>query len=174
MKFFKNFFLIFIFSIFFNFAVAENNVAFIDMQHIMDKSLAGQSLKKQLESIHKKNLDYFEKQEDSLKKKEQDILAKKNILSKDEFQKEISNLRNEVKNYNDERNERINSLTRKRLETMEKIIRKLSPLLAKYSEENNISIIMDKKNIIVGKTELNITSEILALLDDKIKKIKLN
>ena len=144
------------------------------MQHIMDKSLAGQSLKKQLESIHKKNLDYFEKQEDSLKKKEQDILAKKNILSKDEFQKEISNLRNEVKNYNDERNERINSLTRKRLETMEKIIRKLSPLLAKYSEENNISIIMDKKNIIVGKTELNITSEILALLDDKIKKIKLN
>ena len=69
MKFFKNFFLIFIFSIFFNFAVAENNVAFIDMQHIMDKSLAGQSLKKQLESIHKKNLDYFEKQEDSLKKK---------------------------------------------------------------------------------------------------------
>ena len=66
-------------------------------------------------------------------------------MSKEEFQKEISNLRNEVKNYNDERNERINSLTRKRLETMEKIIRKLSPLLAKYSEENNISIIMDKK-----------------------------
>ena len=57
---------------------------------------------------------------------------------------------------------------------MEEIVKILSPILAEYSKENNISIIMDKKNIIVGKTELNITKEILALLDDKIKKIKLN
>ena len=57
---------------------------------------------------------------------------------------------------------------------MEEIVKILSPILAEYSKENNISIIMDKKNIIVGKTELNITKKILALLDDKIKKIKLN
>ena len=144
------------------------------MQFIMDKSLAGQSLKKQLENLHKKNLDTFKKKEDYLKKKEQDVLAKKNILSKDEFQKEISNLRSEVKKYNSDRNEKINSLTKKRLSSMQKIIKKLSPILAEYSKEKNISIIMDKKNIIVGKTELNITEEILALLDSKIKKIKLN
>jgi len=101
-------------------------------------------------------------------------LAKKNILSKEEFQKEISILRNEVKNYNNERNEKINSLTKKRLQSMEQILKNLSPLLAEFSKENNISIIMDKKNIIVGKTELDITEEILKLLDSKIKKIKLN
>ena len=99
---------------------------------------------------------------------------KKNILSKEEFQKEISNLRNEVKNYNSERNEKINSLTKKRLESMEIILKTLSPILTDYSKNNNISIIMDKKNIIIGKTELNITKEILILLDEKIKKIKLN
>ena len=153
---------------------AENNVAFIDMQIIMDKSLVGQSLKKQLENLHKKNLESFKKKEDSLKKKEQDVLTKKNILSKEEFQKEISNLRNEVKNYNSERNEKINSLTKKRLESMEIILKTLSPILTEYSKNNNISIIMDKKNIIIGKTELNITKEILILLDEKIKKIKLN
>ena len=101
-------------------------------------------------------------------------MAKKNILSKEEFQKEISILRNEVKNYNNERNEKINSLTKKRLQSMEQILKNLSPLLAEFSKENNISIIMDKKNIIVGKTELDITEEILKLLDSKIKKIKLN
>ena len=57
---------------------------------------------------------------------------------------------------------------------MEIILKTLSPILTEYSKNNNISIIMDKKNIIVGKTELNITKEILILLDDKIKKIKLN
>ena len=101
-------------------------------------------------------------------------MVKKNLLSKEEFQKEISNLRTEVKNYNNERNEKINSLTKKRLESMEIILKTLSPILTEYSKNNNISLIMDKKNIIIGKTELNITKEILILLDEKIKKIKLN
>ena len=57
---------------------------------------------------------------------------------------------------------------------MEKILKDLSPILAEFSKENNISIIIDKKNIIVGKTELNITEKILNVLDSKIKKIKLN
>ena len=57
---------------------------------------------------------------------------------------------------------------------MEIILKTLSPILTEYSKNNNISIIMDKKNIIIGKTELNITKEILILLDEKIKKIKLN
>ena len=83
-------------------------------------------------------------------------------------------MRNEVKNYNSERNEKINSLTKKRLESMEIILKTLSPILTEFSKNNNISIIMDKKNIIIGKTELKITKEILILLDEKIKKIKLN
>ncbi len=171
----RKFFFILIFIPFFTGATfAEGNVAFVDMQYIMDNSLAGQSLKKQLENVHKQNLENFKKKEDSLKKKEQEVLAKKNILSSEEFQNEISALRNEVKSYNIERNEKINSLTKKRLSSMEEIIKSLSPILAEYSKENNISIIMDKKNIIIGKTELNITKKILDLLDNKIKKIKLN
>ncbi len=174
MKYIK-FFIIFLFFISIkNYAYTESNLAYLDMQYIMEKSLVGQSLKNQLEKLHKKNLSYFKEKEDSLKKKENEILTKKNILSKDEFQKEISKLRDDVKNYNKERNERIDSLTKKRLETMEKILKDLSPILAEFSKENNISIIIDKKNIIVGKTELNITEKILNLLDSKIKKIKLN
>tara|TARA_Y100000996_G_scaffold41629_1_gene28864 strand:- start:509 stop:1033 length:525 start_codon:yes stop_codon:yes gene_type:complete len=174
MKLLRLFFIIFLFQINFSYTLAESNVAFVDMQYLMDKSLAGQSLKKQLENLHKKNLDYFKKEEDLLKKKEQEVISKKNILSKEDFQEEISNLRNKVKNYQAERNEKINSLTKKRLSSMETIIKNLSPILAEYSKENNISIIMDKKNIIVGKTELDITKKILVLLDKKIKKIKLN
>ena len=174
MKFLKIFCIFLFFQTFANIAYAETQVAFIDMQYIMNKSLAGQSLKKQLEDVHKKNLDDFKKKEDELKKKEQEVLAKKNILSKEEFQKEISKLRNNVKNYNNDRKEKINSLTKKRLESMEKIINTLTPILADYSKEKDISMIMDKKNIIIGKTELNITKEILTLLDNKIKKIKIN
>tara|TARA_B100000700_G_scaffold205898_1_gene226328 strand:+ start:973 stop:1494 length:522 start_codon:yes stop_codon:yes gene_type:complete len=171
----KNFFFILLFSLcFIKFSQAETKVAFIDMQYIMDNSLAGKSIKKQLENLHKKNLSDFQKKENSLKKKEQEVVAKKNILSEEEFQKEISQLRIDVKNYNTDRNNKINSLTKKRLESYEQIVKSLSPIITDYSKENNISIVMDKKNIIVGRTELNITKKILTILDDKVKKIKLN
>ena len=171
----KKFFLIFIlfFSII-NFVKAEINIAYIDMQYIMDNSLAGKSIKKQLEELHKKNLSDFKKKEESLKKKEKEVIAKKNILSDEEFQKEISKLRTNVKNYNLERNDRINSLTKKRIESMESIVKSLSPIIADFSKKNNISLIVDKKYIIVGKTELNVTKKILDILNSKIKKIVLN
>jgi len=174
MRYFKFLLIFIIFFSTINFTLANATVAFIDVQYIMENSLAGQSLKKQLESIHKKNLKEFKETEQDLKKKEKEVLKKKNILSKEDFQKEITALRNSVKKYNTQRNEKINSLTKKRLELMEKILKVLSPILTEYSKERNISIVMDKKYIIVGKTELNLTEEILKLLDNEIKKINVD
>ena len=174
MRYFKFLLIFIIFFSTINFTLANATVAFIDVQYIMENSLAGQSLKKQLESIHKKNLKEFKETEQDLKKKEKEVLKKKNILSKEDFQIEITALRNSVKKYNTQRNEKINSLTKKRLELMEKILKVLSPILTEYSKERNISIVMDKKYIIVGKTELNLTEEILKLLDNEIKKINVD
>ena len=41
-------------------------------------------------------------------------------------------------------------------------------------KKNDLAFIIDQKNIIIGRTDLNITKDILELLDQKIKKIKLN
>ena len=41
-----------------------------------------------------------------------------------------------------------------------------------YAAENNISIIVQKKNIIMGKKELDITDDVLKIVDEKITKIK--
>ena len=56
MKLLKVFFIFLFFQIVANITYAESNVAFIDMQYIMDKSLAGLSLKKQLENLIRSNV----------------------------------------------------------------------------------------------------------------------
>tara|TARA_Y100001970_G_C13590430_1_gene535276 strand:+ start:56 stop:202 length:147 start_codon:yes stop_codon:yes gene_type:complete len=45
--------------------------------------------------------------------------------------------------------------------------------LAEYSTKNKISLIMEKKNVVIGKSELDITKNILELLNKKIKKVEL-
>ena len=46
-------------------------------------------------------------------------------------------------------------------------------ILAEYSTKNKISLIMEKKNIVIGRTELDITKNILEMLNTKIKKVEL-
>ena len=44
----------------------------------------------------------------------------------------------------------------------------------KYSKNKSISLIIEKKNVVIGKTDLDVTSDILSLLNKKVKKIEFN
>ena len=67
-----------------------------------------------------------------------------------------------------------NDLRTKRNNAMKKIMDELNVVLSEYSKKNDLAFIIDQKNTIIGRTDLNITKDILELLDQKIKKIKLN
>ena len=73
--------------------------------------------------------------------------------------------------YRNSRNKKINELTQKRLEAQSLLIKTLNPILAEYAETNKISMILQKKYVIIGKSELDVTKEVLKLLDSKVKKI---
>ena len=94
-------------------------------------------------------------------------------MSKEDFQKEISKLREKANDYRVLRKEKIDKITKQRFSATAKIIKELRPILAEYSDKNSISIIVEKKNIIIGKSELDVTKDILILLDEQIKKISL-
>ncbi len=164
-----------IYLIFFYLPVfSEDKVVYLDINLIMTNSKVGKYINKKIEDIHKKNINSFKKIEDDLKKEEEEIVKKRSVLSKEDFQKEISQLRDKANEYRILRKEKIDNITKQRLTASSKIINELKPILADYSEKNSISIIVQKKNIIIGKSELDITNDILNLLDKKITKISIN
>ena len=172
------YFLRFFFAIFIIFyasnSYSESLIVFLDMNKIMLQSKAGKSITVELEKLHKKNITTFKQKEEELKKKETSIVSQKNVLSNEEFEKKINTLREEANEYRIKRRDLINSLTEKRVEAQNKLIKTLNPILADYSKKNSISMIIQKKNIIIGKTELEITDEILEILDKSLKTIDLN
>ena len=140
----------------------------------MLKSKAGKSITVELEKLHKNNITTFKQEEEELKSKETSIVSQKNVLSNEEFEKKINSLRKEANEYRIKRRDLINSLTEKRVEAQNKLIKTLNPILADYSKKNSISMIIQKKNIIIGKSELEITDDILEILDKSLKTIDLN
>mgnify|MGYP001174445566 FL=1 len=170
----KKIFIFFLFVIIpFYLSYSEEKIVYIDIEKIMQNSKAGKSIKNQLDKMAKDNLSKFKKMEKELKDEENKIISKKNVLSKEEFEKQINDLREKAKKYRNTRNKNVNDLTNKRIEATAKILAKLNPILAKYSEKNGISLIIQKKNIIIGKSELDITDEILKIVNSEIKSISL-
>ena len=45
--------------------------------------------------------------------------------------------------------------------------------LSEYAKDNDISLVMQKKNILLGKTELDITKDFINIFNEKIKIIEL-
>ena len=153
---------------------AEVKMVFVEMDTVMNQSLAGKSLKQQLEKIGKDNKKIFDDSKKKLTLKKDKINSQKNILSKEEYEKKIVALNKEFKNFQNEGNKKVLLLRSKRDKAMEKILAELTIILTEYSKKNELSFIIDQKNIIIGRVDFNITKEILKLLNAKLKKVPLN
>ena len=152
----------------------EKSIVYIDLNKIMHNSIAGKSITSQLENNHKKNISKFKIIEEQLKKDESEIISQKNVITKEEFEKKIIDLRDKANKFRKERNNNIDNLNNQRLEATSKMITLVRPILSEFSDKNSISLIIDKKNIIIGKTFLDITDDILKIVDEKIGKIQLD
>ena len=154
-------------------AFAEK-IVYIDMDKIMQISKAGKNAISKINDQKKKDVSKFQKIEKELKSREEDLITKKNVISADEFNKKLENLSKEINNYRTLRQQAIDLSTKSRLNASADFAEKIKPILADYASENNIDMIIQKKNIIMGKTDLDITNEILKIVDKKINKLKVN
>jgi outer membrane protein len=102
------------------------------------------------------------------------IVSQKKIIQKEEYQKKINELRAKVKKYRDKRTNDINQLTKQRVNATKKLLDTINPILIDYSNEKSIAMIIQRKNIVIGKVDLDITNDIIERVDKKISKIKLD
>ena len=164
----------FFFLIFFSNQVnIKADIVYIDLDYLIKNSKVGQFVDTEIIKIKKEQKKDFENKENDLRKKETELLAKKNILDEKSFNTEIANFKKSVKSYNEYKNKKLAQIQIKKVNSIKEIMKTVRLLLAEYSASKNISVILEKKNIIIAKTNLEITNDILLLLDKKINKIEI-
>jgi outer membrane protein len=172
MKYFLlSFFSIFLFFI--NSVNSEQNIAFINMDKVISTSNAGSSILKQLTDLNNKNLQFLKKEEKKFKEKEIKLISQKNIISDTDFKNKLDELKSEVKNYNRNRNEMIRNFNKLKVDSTKNLLILINPILVKYSNDKDISIILKKKNLVIAKTELDITDEVIKIVNLEVKEFKI-
>ena len=165
----KIFFFILIF--FFNFINLNAGIVYIDINLILNKSEVGKSLNTYLKNISDEYLSKYSEIEARLVKTDKELVAQQNIIDSDEYEKRLEKLSNDVQNYQEEKKKAQDNLKKIKINNTKKILEFLNPIITNYVETNSISLVMPKKNIIVGKKNLDITDEIIKLLNDRVKSL---
>ena len=145
--------------------LAEQKVAYLDMKFILNNSKAGKGAQDLLHKSFQENQKKFLDKENALKKEESDLLTQKTILTKVEYQKKSDDLRKKVIDYQSQRRASLEKITAQRAESRQKLLEKLDPILQTYIKESDISLVIDRKNVVMGNTNLDITDIIIKKLN---------
>ena len=153
-------------------AYSNEKIVYVDMNTLINNSKAGISINNQMKKILDKNNSEYQSLEKKLRQEEKDLLNKKNVLDPDKYSAEVDIFKNKINKLKIERNKEIEDIQKRNVKSKNELVNVITKILAEYSAENEIKLVLRKESIILGKKTIDITSEILTLLDKEIKKIK--
>ena len=147
---------------------------YLDFKYILNQSDAG----KKAQSYLKKKLDNgikaLQKKEKAIQEEERKIIQQKKVISAEEYKKKVTELRNKVASLQKERDSLLTDVSKQRSKAKSELLKNLNPIIKEYMKEKNIRMVLDKKSMLLADDSLDITQDIVKLLNSKLKSIKLN
>lgn len=150
------------------------NPHFIDFSKVLNLSKPGAEAQKKLKNKFQSETTKFKKIEDNIKKEESELINQKKVLSPEDYQKKLKALRKKVSDHQKNKKNSFSSIAKSRREAKQKLLISVNPIIQKYMEENNIKVVLDKKSIVLGDKNLEITDKIISLLNKELPSLKIN
>ena len=157
----------------FNNLKAQEKVAYLDIDFILSNTLVGKSLLNSLKKEEELKINKFKNSDEEFKNEEKSILAKKKLISNDEFNKEIKVLQIKFQEYRNNKVKEIDALKKKRNNNIVNLLNLINPIIEKYMAENSIYMLIDKKNVFIANKNYDITKNLIELIDNQIKSIEI-
>ena len=151
-----------------------DNTYFIDFTRVLNESKAGSEAQKKLKDKFESESKKFKLEEEKIRKEESDLISQKKVLSNEDYQKKINDLRSKVSLIQKSQQESLNSIAVSRNNARQTLLKSVNPIIKKYMEENKIRIVLDKQSIILGDTTLEITDKIIDILNKEVTSIKVD
>ena len=149
-------------------AKSAENIAFIDVDYVLNNSNFGKAIYKDLEKINEENIKTLSNKEKEIKKKKEAINKTKNISSKEKLEKDIIIFNQEVEKYKVQKDKILSDFNDKKKQKLDLFLTKINSLIQEYMKDNSIDIVLEKKQIFMGSTKKDITKDILELINKKL------
>ena len=170
MFFFKKFFfIIFILFLGINNSYSEQKIAFIDLDFVVENTNIGKGILKELNDLNSQNIKKLKLREEELKLNEETIKKKQNIISENEYKKEINILKDKIKKFRNEKNIMVSNFNKDKNQKIKNLFDQMNPIIQNYMDQNSIDILLDRKNVYIGNVGSDITKNVIDEINKNIK-----
>lgn len=148
--------------------------AVVDVQAILESSIAVQTIRTSINNISQKIQDDIEKKEAELRKVEEQLLKKRKTLSEEVFEKEVSEFNKKVGEAQKEVQKKKAALEQAHAEAISKVHEATIEIIKNLAKKYNLKLVLPSSQILFAITEINITGEVIKQLNEKLKIVKVN
>ena len=146
---------------------------YLDFKFILNESEAGKKAQATLKKKLNDGIASLNKREKAIQDEEKSIISKKKIVTPEEYKKLVNELRLKVSKLQKDREKLLQDIAVQRNNAKNNLLRNLNPIIKDYMIEKKIRYVMDKKSLILADENLDITKDIINILNKKLKTIKL-
>ncbi len=149
-------------------------VAIVDVQVIMDQSLAVQSIRDAINRIGQALQKEMSDKEQSLKAIEQSLIKKRDKMKEDEYDEEVRKFNSKVSDAQRMMQEKKSKLEKAHANAMMKVNEKISQIINTLSSEKHFSVVLPSSHILYAKDNLDITEAVLSKLNTELQSVQVN
>ena len=168
-----NFFIYVIFLVLISNYSYSQNIAYANLDLIIKNSNVGKKIIIYFDDKNKEMIKQIKNEEKKIREKEKSLISQKNILQEDEYLKKVNMIKKEVEVFNNNSKEKINQLNIKKEKISNLFLVEVNKILRDYAETNNIDIIFSSNQMLIGKSNLDLTKNILEKVNNKINNFKI-
>ena len=147
-------------------------VKYIDLDFVFQNSTVRKKINKNTLSKKEKKIEELKKIEKNLAKQRDDILSKKNILDSKEYETKVASHQKKVQEFKIMQKKDFDKISKSNLNLTKNFMKKVDKILINYAKEKQIDLVLNKSSLILSNSKLDITKDILAIVEKEIKKME--
>ena len=147
---------------------------FIDFNKVLNNSKAGGEAQKKLKKKFEDETSKFKKVEADIRKEETKIISQKKSITNEEYKEKVGELRQKVADLQKNKKASFVKIAKARNDAKSTLLKSVNPIIKKYMQEKKIQLVIDKKSVLVGNSDLEITDQIIGILNKELSSIKIN
>ncbi len=150
-----------------------SRVAVIDLARIIRESEATARVRVLLDGKSAEFQQEFAEKEIKLLAKEKELKAKESLITEDAYQEEVRAFQRDVASIQQDIQNKRQSLDRALQEAQDKIRSLATTIIAEFASEFKIDLVVKEEQLLVFRNQLNITDDILQILNERTKDAQL-
>ena len=163
----KYFLIILISLLFFQISKAEQILKYANIDQVIKETKIGNKMISKINKLDQANIKKLTSYEEELKSIENEIKLKKNIISEQEFEKEVNDLKKKISDFNKEKKLMVKNFNDIKKKELKIFFDKINPVVQNYMNEKSIDILFNSNHIFMGNKNSDLTKQLIDEINNK-------